>query len=70
MSLPATVPTGETFDYAPLAGWIRQRGTYPTNPRRALRLDAVHPNLFLRSTIEEWVGAKTAARVRALRQLH
>jgi hypothetical protein len=58
MRVPASTPTGETFDYEELGKWILMRGTYPTNPSAKLSVTELHPNLYLRSEIEKWFEAR------------
>ena len=69
MKLPASVPTGETFDYEPLLEWIARRGSYPTDPTRALSVAELMPNLYLRCTIEEWVHVQAETKRPVVRQL-
>ena len=54
MRVPASTPTGETFDYEELGQWILMKGTYPTNPSKKLSVTELHPNLYLRSEIDKW----------------
>lgn len=56
--VPASTPTGETFEYEELGKWILMRGTYPTNPSAKLSVTELHPNLYLRSEIEKWLDAR------------
>lgn len=58
MRVPASTPTGETFEYEELGKWILMRGTYPTNPSAKLSVTELHPNLYLRSEIEKWLDAR------------
>ena len=55
----ASTPTGENFEYDELAKWILMKGTYPTNPSQKLRVDELHPDLFLRS--EKWLSMAAMA---------
>lgn len=61
MRLPASTPTGETFDYEPLCTWIALKGTHPTDPLRPLSVDQLHPNLYLRNQIECWLESRVSA---------
>jgi len=62
MRLPASTPTGEVFDYEPLATWIQLKGTHPTDPLRPLTIEQLHPNLYLRNQIEQWLATRQAAK--------
>ena len=58
MRVPASTPTGETFDYEELGQWILRWGTYPQNPSAKLSVSELHPNLYLRSEIVKWFEAR------------
>jgi len=61
MALPASTPTGESFEYDDLCKWIMLKGVHPTNPSKQLSVNELHPNLFLRTEIEKYMARHAAS---------